>query len=210
MPRITVALGVPPEQSEFFDTTVEQSMREAVANKHVRAIGSCGLSEPNSEYQLAVFKRQLDLALEFDLPIIVQAGVESEGDACDAGDAGGTAIILEILKRSGLPADRVMLRACAATADDLRAWAEWGSYVAFDAHAANDAVAACKVADLFPANRILLESGAPAVQAEKLAGYPARADQVVFAADALLGICPAAQLAANYATFFGVAPLRTP
>ena len=94
------------------------------------------------------------------------------------------------------------LRAFDGTAAQLEAWMQWGSYVSFDARAADDPTRFRELAGLVPPERLLLESGAPDRVASCLQGYPARADQVVFVADALAGALPVSRTGINAQLLF--------
>lgn len=185
-----VAVGVSPRNAASYDDAVEQALREASAQKAVVAIGSCGLADPADEAQSRAFSHQIALANELDMPLVVEAP-----GAFDAA--------FSLLKQHGLPQAGVLLRAQGASADELRPWIGEGCYIAFDVRVADDPLGACELAKSVPVDRLLVESGAPDTATGILAGHPARADQVVFAADVLLSLCPAAQLMDNFTSLFG-------
>ncbi len=198
MPRINVALGVAPENAQLYTDETESAIRAAFADKHVKAIGSCGLalsgnpaneSLPPLELQIQVFERQIALARELGVPLIVQAD-------------GAWDVAFQTLEKAGLPEAPVILRAQGATADDVAPWIEAGSYIAFDAQAEYDPVGACKLARLVPTDRVLVESGAPENGLLGLTGSDPRCDQVVFIADVLQGVCPGPRLMENFLLAF--------
>lgn len=191
MPRISFSLGVAPENASRFTSEIESSILEHAANKHVRAIGSCGLDENRDGTQLDVFKRHIALAHETALPLIIEArGAYDEA--------------LDVLLTEGVPEHGILLRGFDGTEAQLARWLERAPYVSFDVRAANDPVTFSSLARMVPETRIVVESGAPASSADALTGYPARPDQVVFAADALISICPAPQLAENVKAFLAL------
>ncbi len=74
-PGMVLALGVHPNQADEYDAASERRLRHLLTHPLVRAVGEIGLDyywktvEPR--IQAAVFQRQLDLAAEYDLPIVL-------------------------------------------------------------------------------------------------------------------------------------------
>ena len=190
MPRIVCSIGVSPAYAQSYDESVEASLREAAKAKQVRAIGSCGLDARCDEMQVQVFERQIALAKELDLALIVEAdGMGSRA--------------LEILEHAGLPKRGVMLRAKGVPLDQLSAWADAGCFISLGAEVASDPIAYCACARTLPVERLLVESGAPASGIPALSGTSPRCDQVVFVEDVLQGIFSPNQLVANWCELFG-------
>ena len=69
MPRISISIGVGPENATKFDDDIELLMREIIPNKNVRAIGSCGITQAGSAAEIQAFRRQIALAGEAGLPL---------------------------------------------------------------------------------------------------------------------------------------------
>lgn len=70
------AVGIHPEYADSFDHNVENELKNMIKNKKVKAIGEIGLDyyykeNPPEEVQKAVFIRQMELAREFNLPVII-------------------------------------------------------------------------------------------------------------------------------------------
>ena len=189
MPRIQFALGVSPENASYFDDEAAETIRKAAALKNVVAIGSCGLGSNPDGVQEIAFERQIGLAHELCMPIIVEAG-----DALER--------TWEMLQSRGLPERGVMLRLPDVASDQLAAWIEAGCYFTFGPKAVQDPAFFCKLAKSLPADRILVESGAPEMDVPQLSGMPPRCDQSVFVADVIQGICPTPQIVANTERFF--------
>ena len=185
MPRVHVALGVSPSNADSYSAEIEESIRKAFAGKNVKAIGSCGLTVQHSQAQEHAFARQIALAKELDALLVVEA-------------SGAYDEALGILEHEGLPRRSVILRSFDGTAEQLDSWVEYGCYISFGAEAENDPVAFCKLARRVPADRLLVESGAPDTTLLTLGSSKPRCDQVVFVADTLQGICPGPQLASNF------------
>lgn len=70
------AVGIHPEYSDKFDSNTVNELRNLAQNKKVRAIGEIGLDyyyeeNPSKDIQKAVFIRQMELAQELNLPVII-------------------------------------------------------------------------------------------------------------------------------------------
>ena len=189
MPRIHVALGVAPKNAESFTEEVARAIEETATNKYVSSIGSCGLDDPFDEMQILALKRQISLAKQLDLALVVES-------------AGAYDELLDVLRENEALPERVLLRAFDGSAEQLGRWAQWGSYVSFDARAADDPVRFCELARMVPPDRILVESGAPARTIARLKGHPARTDQAVFVADVLMGVVPPSRIGCNAQILF--------
>ncbi len=74
-PGMVVALGVHPNEADQFDRCVEQRLRTLARHPLVRAIGEIGLDyywkTVDPQRQQYVFRRQLELARELELPVIL-------------------------------------------------------------------------------------------------------------------------------------------
>ncbi len=75
-PFVYAAVGVHPSDCETYNDQVEEELRKLAADPKVKAIGEIGLDyywEDNApaEVQKAVFRRQMDLARELKLPVII-------------------------------------------------------------------------------------------------------------------------------------------
>ena len=74
-PDVWCALGVHPHDADSWRPGDERRLAELLREPDVLAVGECGLDfhYDNSprETQLAVFRRQMELALEADLPVVV-------------------------------------------------------------------------------------------------------------------------------------------
>ena len=189
MPRVHVALGVAPKNADSFTEETVKVIRDAVTNKYVSSIGSCGIDDPSNAAQVSALEGQVALALELDLPLVVET-------------SGAYDELLEVIEASGAQPDRVLLRAFDGAPEQLDRWARWGAYVSFDALAADDPLRFCEFARMVPPDRVLAESGAPDRTPACLEGHPARTDQAVFVVDALRGVVPPSRIGVNAQIFF--------
>lgn len=184
-----VAIGVSPDHAAAYDDAVEQSIVQATSHKDVVAIGSCGMHDANDRCQMDVFERQIALAKTQELVLIVEAS-----GAYDAA--------FELVAKSGIALDRVLLRAFDGSLEQLAPWVNGGCFVSFDGRMANDPAMLCSLVDALPADRVLVESGAPTAQLDLLAGEPSRTDQVVFLVDIINSRVSAEQIARNAASLY--------
>jgi len=199
-----VVAGVEPAFASAYDDAVDAGIRAAAQAGKVHAVGSCGLGNagealpdgrlgsavPSASARMHAFERQITIAREFGLPLIVQAN-------------GAHAQTREALEGEGFPLDCVLVRAFSGSDDDLRAWVQAGSYISFGGWSADDPTELARLVELVPTDRVLVESCAPQETIDQLAGLPARCDQVVFVADAMRSYVSAEQLASNAAAFYG-------
>lgn len=70
------AVGIHPEYSDKFDDNIENELKELAGNAKVRAIGEIGLDyhyeeNPPRKIQLDTFDRQMALAEELKLPVVI-------------------------------------------------------------------------------------------------------------------------------------------
>ncbi len=84
-PMLYAAIGVQPNESLTWDNASISALRELSTNPKVIAIGEIGLdyywvAAPH-EHQQRVFREQLDLATELELPVVVH--LREKGDAAD-------------------------------------------------------------------------------------------------------------------------------
>jgi TatD DNase family protein len=110
-PILYAAIGVQPNESLTWDNTSSAALQELAVNPKVVAIGEIGLdyywnAAPHS-HQQAIFRDQLDLAAELNLPVVIH--LREKGDT-----AGGPCAedAMDILEKwvAGLGPDREALK----------------------------------------------------------------------------------------------------
>jgi TatD DNase family protein len=84
-PMLYVAVGVQPNESLMWDNASSAALRELAVSPKVVAIGEIGLdyyweAAPH-DHQQRVFREQLDLAAELELPVVIH--LREKGDAVD-------------------------------------------------------------------------------------------------------------------------------
>lgn len=72
-PHVFCTLGIHPHEGKVFDPSVESFLRTHLNNKRVVAVGEIGLDyyygHSPKEEQIQAFRKQMELAEEFDLPV---------------------------------------------------------------------------------------------------------------------------------------------
>jgi len=96
-PMLYAAIGVQPNESLTWDNASISALRELSVNPKVVAIGEIGLdyywdAAPH-EHQQRVFRAQLDLAAELELPVVIH--LREKGDAAGGPCADDARTILE-------------------------------------------------------------------------------------------------------------------
>lgn len=148
---VYAAVGVHPEEYESWaDDTVDR-LRELAGNPKVVAIGEIGLDyywdKNHTELQKRMFRAQIELALELELPIIVHDR-EAHGDCfsivCD------------------YPALRGVFHCYSGSAEMAKELLKHGWYLGFDGPITyKNNVKAMEVLAVTPLDRIVLETDSP-------------------------------------------------
>ena len=152
-PFVYAAVGVHPEECADWNAEHDIPVLETLAqNPKVRAIGEIGLDyhwaeNPPREFQQQVFRAQLELALELDLPVIVHDR-EAHGDSL--------AIIQEFPTVTGV-------FHCFSGSPEMAAeLLKRGWYLGFDGPITyKNAKRAPEVAAITPLDRMVVETDAP-------------------------------------------------
>jgi TatD DNase family protein len=151
-PHIYAAVGYHPENCAPYTDTDLDVLRELAKQPKVVAIGEIGLDyyweeNPPREFQQTVFRRQLALAQELDLPVIVHDR-EAHADSL--------AIVREF------PAVRGVFHCFSGSVEMARELWKLGWYVGFDGPVTyKNARKTVEVALEAPPDRILLETDSP-------------------------------------------------
>lgn len=151
-PHVYAAVGIHPENCGDFVPEHMDALRRMAREPKVVAIGEIGLDyywpeNPPRDFQQQVFRAQLELALELDLPVIVHDR-EAHGDS------------LAIVKE--YPALRGVFHCYSGSVEMAHELLRRGWYLGFDGPITykNAAKAPEVIADC-PAERILLETDSP-------------------------------------------------
>ena len=151
-PHVYAAVGIHPEDCAGCTDADFDAIRALCGHEKVVAIGEIGLDyywaeNPPREFQQAVFRRQLELAAELDLPVIIHAR-EAHGDSF--------AIVLEY------PQVRGVFHCFSGSPEMAAELLKRGWYLGFDGPITyKNARKAVEVLELCPLERILIETDSP-------------------------------------------------
>ena len=149
--HVYAAVGVHPEEWETWTDSSIDELRVLAQSPKVVAIGEIGLDyywdKEHVELQKTMFRAQIDLALELDLPIIVHDR-EAHGDCL--------AIALDY------PELRGVFHCFSGSAEMARELLKRGWYLGFDGPITyKNAVKALEVIHVCPRDRMVLETDSP-------------------------------------------------
>lgn len=147
---IYAAVGVHPEEIADVDDAGIEKLRELAKNKKVVAIGEIGLDyhyrDDNKEEQIAAFRRQMELAKELSLPVIIHSR-----DACE-----DTLKVLREYKPRGV------VHCFSGSAETAKEVVALGMYVGFTGVVTfKNARRALEAVEAVPLDRLLCETDCP-------------------------------------------------
>ena len=151
-PHVYATVGIHPEDCAGCTDDDFDTIRTLCAHEKVVAIGEIGLDyywkeNPPKEFQEQVFRRQMDLALELDLPVIVHDR-EAHGDSLR--------IVLDY------PAVRGVFHCFSGSPEMAAELLKRGWYLGFDGPITyKNAKRAPEVAAVTPLDRMVIETDAP-------------------------------------------------
>jgi TatD DNase family protein len=151
-PHVYAAVGIHPSDCAGADETAFEALRALANHEKVVAIGEIGLDyywqdNPPREFQQMVFRRQIELALELDLPVIVHDR-EAHGDSL--------AIVLEY------PQLRGVFHCFSGSPEMAQELLKRGWYLGFDGPITyKNAKRSPEVVAITPLERIVVETDAP-------------------------------------------------
>ena len=182
LPVLRITAGVHPHNASLYCKEVEKRLLAWLSAPETVVLGEIGLDyhydiSPR-DAQREVFRHQLQLAKELDLPVSLHL---RSGEDPHADNAHREAF--EILSEVGFPARGTILHCCTLAPDELMPWIESDCHVAYGGAltfaSADDARAgAC----LVPENRLLLETDTPYMTPVPMRGAPCTPAHVVFTA----------------------------
>ena len=178
-PHVYAAVGIHPENCGDYVPEHLDALRRLARQPKVVAIGEIGLDyywaeNPPRQFQQQVFRAQLALALALALPVIVHDR-EAHGDSL--------AIVREF---SGL---RGVFHCYSGSAEMARELLDSGWYLGFDGPVTyKNARKALEVAEMAPADRILIETDSPYLSPVPMRGKRNDSRNVVYIAEKLAQI----------------------
>ena len=148
---IYAAAGVHPENAEGYDENVENEIiRSIKENPKTKALGEIGLDyhypEPDREIQIKVFERQLQIANELDVPVIIHSRDATED----------TMTLLRKYKPQGI------LHCYSGSAETAKEVIKLGMYIGFTGVITfKNARKAVESAEIVPLDKLLVETDCP-------------------------------------------------
>lgn len=173
------AVGVHPEFSDKFSETVSDEIISLAANPKVRAIGEIGLDyyykeNPPVDVQKKVFIRQMEIARELKLPVIIHDR-EAHGDTLD--------IIKKFKDVKG------EIHCFSGSVEFARECLKLGYYIGFTGVITfKNAKKIVEVAKEVPLDRILVETDCPYMAPTPLRGRRNRSEYIEFIIKRIAGI----------------------
>lgn len=184
LPKIRIAVGVHPHNAKRWDSALEAVQVSRMQDARTSAVGEIGLDyhydlSPR-DVQRDVFRRQLELAREAEMPVILHVR-DAHDDAfdimCKTQWNGGTAA-------SADGGYGVLLHCYTSDAEEIKRWVDAGCYIAFGGAFTFKKLAEVReAASLVPRDRLLMETDAPFMAPEPLRGVNCEPGHVVFTAE---------------------------
>lgn len=175
VPTVRIAAGVHPHNAKAWTDDLEATLLRVLADQRTSAVGEIGLDyhydKSPRPVQQQVFKRQLHLAQQAELPVILHVR-EAFDDA------------FAIMEQADWNPAGVLLHCYTSGPTDLQPWLEAGCFVAFGGAATfgkSDDIR--EALATVPADRLLLETDAPFMTPVPLRGEPCEPAHTLFTAD---------------------------
>ena len=178
-PHVYAAVGIHPGDCGGCTDADFDALRDLCGHEKVVAVGEIGLDyywkdNPPREFQEQVFRRQIELALEMDLPIIVHDR-EAHGDS------------LAIVKE--FPGVRGVFHCYSGSAEMAQELIKLGWYLGFDGPITyKNARRAAEVAAVTPLERMVVETDSPYLTPVPHRGERNDSSYVHFVAEKIAGI----------------------
>ena len=171
------AAGIHPEELENIPENYFERLRAFAAHPKCVAIGEIGLDyywdATQKELQRELFERQLRLALELDLPVIIHDR-EAHGDC------------LEIVRR--YPSLRGVFHCYSGSAEMARELLRAGWYLGFDGPVTyKNARKTLEVLEITPPDRILIETDSPYMSPVPVRGRRNDSRNLLYIAEKIAG-----------------------
>lgn len=177
-PFVYAAVGVHPSDCGAWEDSWLEQLRALAAHPKVRAIGEIGLDyywkdNPPRELQQKVFARQLELAAELDLPVIVHDR-EAHQDC------------LEVVRAH--PEVRGVYHCYSGSLEDAKVLVKLGWMLSFTGVITyKNARKALEVIEWLPMDRIMVETDSPYLTPEPFRGKRNDSGKVHLVAEAIAG-----------------------
>ena len=205
-PEVYAVVGIHPSDSDTYTDALEEKLRQWAKHEKVVAIGEIGLDyhfedDVAHDIQQEVFRRQLRLSRELMLPVVIHSR-----DAMDD--------TVRILREEwGSEGIRGVFHCFSGSWEQAKICLDMGFYIGFDGPLTfKNSKKLPKIAELMPADRILIETDCPYMAPEPKRGRrnePAYVKHIAEKVGALRGISPEEAEDLTYRNgcrLFGVTP----
>ncbi|MEG0070646.1 MAG: TatD family hydrolase [Raoultibacter sp.] len=180
-PRVRIAIGCHPHNAKDYDGMLEADLRARLHDPRVCAIGEVGLDyhydlSPR-EVQREVFRRQIRIAHETGLPLILHLR-EAHDEA------------LTIMEQEGFPKAGVLLHCFNLDAEVLKPWVDAGCHIAIGGPVTfkkSDYLR--EAAATIPRDKLLTETDSPYMTPEPMRGMECEPEHTIFTAAVLAAAC---------------------
>jgi len=163
-PQIFAAIGIHPQEIHNAQKADIQKIAELAKNTKVVALGEMGLdfhrSAVHRDEQIPGLKRQLELASELHLPVIIH-NRQSTKEMIE--------ILGEWVRKSQIKTPGV-IHCFQENTDNARVFLEMGFYLAFGGYIGYPRSLMAEVIKIVPENRLLAETDAPYLPPQKFRG----------------------------------------
>jgi TatD DNase family protein len=153
-PNVFCSQGIHPHEAKLWTDEVEKDIRDGLVDDKAVAVGEIGLdfhyNNSPKEKQIEVFGRQLEIAVEFDLPIIVHSRDADE----------------DMIETLGLYQDKLnkkgVIHSFTSGIELAKQALDWGFYLGFNGIITFKSAANVReIVEITPLDKILLETDAP-------------------------------------------------
>jgi len=173
--QVYAGAGVHPHDADGFNQEAEGKLRELALNDKVVAIGETGLDYyrnlSSEEHQLHAFNRQIDLAKDLKLPLVIHSRQAEEQ-------------VLKVLK-TAMPV-RAVIHCFSGDESFLRACLDMGFFISFTCNITYKKAQGLRdMVKLTPLDRLMLETDAPYLSPEGFRGKRNEPMQVKLLAEAI-------------------------
>lgn len=171
MPELRYIVGTHPHHAKHLDTNQENNLKKYLKNPRACCVGEIGLDyhydlSPRED-QIAVFKRQLEIAEELGFPVSLHLR-EAHSDA------------LKVFEEIGFCSKGTLLHCFNLGPEELKPWVEAGCFIALGGPLTfKGSDNTRKAVSLIPEDKLLTETDAPFMTPEPLRGDTCFPDHVI-------------------------------
>lgn len=185
IPEIRIAIGCHPHNAKYYDEALEENLIRRLHDPRTCALGEVGLDyhydlSPR-EVQRKVFRRQIRIAKEAGLPLILHMR--------EAHDEGFAILFEEGVFDGDSPTPDVLLHCFNLDAQALKPWADAGCYIAYGGPLTFKKADEVREGSLrVSLKRLLTETDSPYMTPEPMRGMECGPEHTIFTANKMLEV----------------------